>query len=174
MPEWQGNKTALTITGPKSQSTSALSCWRVTKRTGRDPFERPAIPMDDAAPAYHWSDLKMTRRLRFLAMRDLAVGFLALTAFVLTFFAIRRTHSTPRRLLHYSSGHHVVTMGPQKSRAPCLLWSSTKRHSDSTSFSSHRRSRRKLRASHDKKVAARLFFPLHAILIRTRNPSREA
>jgi hypothetical protein len=55
---------------------------------GRDPFERPAMPMDRAAPAYHWSALKMTRLLRFLAARDRVVGFLAPTGFVLIFFDI--------------------------------------------------------------------------------------
>jgi hypothetical protein len=44
--------------------------------------------MDIAAPAYHWSDLKMTLLLRFLAMRARALVFFALTGFVFTPFAI--------------------------------------------------------------------------------------
>ena len=53
------------------QSASAFSGTRDMKSwIGRDPFERPAMPIDSAAPAYHWSALKMTRLLRFLAIRD--------------------------------------------------------------------------------------------------------
>jgi len=85
----EGRKQARRDHGTESQSASAFSRSRLTKScTGRDPFERPAMPMDSAAPAYHWSAVKMTRRLRFLAARDRVVGFLAPAGFVLVFFDI--------------------------------------------------------------------------------------
>jgi hypothetical protein len=51
----------------------------------RDALARPAMPIESAAPSYHSSALKMTRRIRFLAAleRDAArdvrwdPGFLA-------------------------------------------------------------------------------------------------
>jgi hypothetical protein len=47
------------------------------------------MPIDSAAPAYHWSDLKMTLLLRFLAMRARAVGFFVFAGFAFfTLFAI--------------------------------------------------------------------------------------
>ena len=72
------------------------------------------MPIDSAAPAYHWSALKMTRRLRFLAARDRVVGFLAPTGFVLVFFDICAP-VPPTLIMHHSSGHDVVTEGPKKS-----------------------------------------------------------
>jgi hypothetical protein len=39
---------------------------------------RPAIPIDNAAFAYHWSDLKITRRALFFSGLTRESGFLAL------------------------------------------------------------------------------------------------
>jgi hypothetical protein len=55
---------------------------------GREPFGRPAIPIDIAAPAYHWSALNITRLIFFFT--DLARGrdFLALGDLEVLFFDI--------------------------------------------------------------------------------------
>ena len=71
--------------------------------------------MDIAAPAYHWSDLKITRLLRFFAARGRGAGFLP-TGLVFVVFAI----SAPITISHYhSSGHAPVTVGPKKRPGPC-------------------------------------------------------
>ncbi len=65
---------------PKVQS--AFSSIRGMKSaSGRAPFDRPDMPIDDAAPAYHSSALKITRLIRFLSVCSLEAVFLALTGF---------------------------------------------------------------------------------------------
>lgn len=58
----------------------------------RTPLGRPAIPIDIAAFAYHWSDLKITRRTLFFSGLARESAFLALvdrdaTSFAATSFA---------------------------------------------------------------------------------------
>jgi hypothetical protein len=75
--------------------------------------------MDIAAPAYHWSDLKITRLLRFFAARGRGAGFLP-TGLVFIVFAISAP-VTPR----YTIIAAVTTQsqwGPKKAPAlagPC-------------------------------------------------------
>ena len=95
----------------------------------RTPLARPAIPIDIAAFAYHWSVLKITRRtlffsdlareMDFLALVDLeAVSFAAATfaatpfvaaALEVMFFAIVITRLLPT-MSHLSSGGGEVTV----------------------------------------------------------------
>jgi hypothetical protein len=44
---------------------------------GRELFGRPAIPIDIAAPAYHWSALNITRLIFFFVCRACDRDFLA-------------------------------------------------------------------------------------------------
>jgi hypothetical protein len=55
---------------------------------GRGPFGRPAIPIDIAAPAYHWSALKITRLTFFCADLARERDFLALVDLEVLFFDI--------------------------------------------------------------------------------------
>jgi hypothetical protein len=64
---------------------SALSSPRAMKSC-RAGFERPAIPIDSAAPAYQVSVLKIARLIRFFGCREAKLrernaGFLALPGF---------------------------------------------------------------------------------------------
>jgi hypothetical protein len=95
----------------------------------RTPLVRPAIPIDIAAFAYHWSVLKITRRtlffsglareMDFLALADLEAVSFAAAAFAATpfvaaalevmFFAIVITRLLPT-MSHLSSGGGEVTV----------------------------------------------------------------
>lgn len=95
----------------------------------RTPLLRPAIPIDIAAFAYHWSVLKITRRTLFFSGRARETDFLALadleavsvaaapfaaTPFVaaaleVMFFAIVITRLLPT-MSHLSSGGGEVTV----------------------------------------------------------------
>jgi hypothetical protein len=55
---------------------------------GREPFGRPAIPIDIAAPAYHWSALKTTRLTFFCGDLARDRDFLALVDLEVLFFDI--------------------------------------------------------------------------------------
>jgi hypothetical protein len=87
--------------------------------TGREPLARPAMPIDIAAPAYHSSALKITRRIFFLAdlAADLAraVVFLALADLEVLFFGIFAPLLPGPRWIHHSRGHSAVTVAPKKS-----------------------------------------------------------
>jgi len=68
---------------------SALSFARGTSiAPGREPFGRPAIPIDIAAPAYHWSALKITRLSFFFAGAACGNDFLALVDLEVLLFDI--------------------------------------------------------------------------------------
>ena len=54
----------------------------------RTPFARPAMPIDIAALAYHWSALKITRRIFFFAGLARGRDFLALVDLEALFFGI--------------------------------------------------------------------------------------
>jgi hypothetical protein len=56
--------------------------------TGREPLARPAMPIDIAAPAYHWSALKITRLIFFFAGLARDVDFLARADLEVLFFDI--------------------------------------------------------------------------------------
>jgi len=56
--------------------------------TGREPFGRPAMPIDIAAPAYHSSALKITRLIFFFADRARDNDFLAFVVLEALFFGI--------------------------------------------------------------------------------------
>ena len=55
---------------------------------GRAPFGRPAIPIDIAAPAYHWSVLKITLLIFFFVGLACDRDFLALVDLDVLFFDI--------------------------------------------------------------------------------------
>jgi hypothetical protein len=55
---------------------------------GREPFGRPAIPIDIAAPAYHWSALKITRLIFFTDLARRERDFLALVDLEVLFLDI--------------------------------------------------------------------------------------
>jgi hypothetical protein len=56
--------------------------------TGREPLARPAMPIDIAAPAYHWSALKITRLIFFFAGLARDADFLPRADLEVLFFDI--------------------------------------------------------------------------------------
>jgi hypothetical protein len=60
----------------------------MSNTTGREPFGRPAMPIDIAALAYHSSALKITLRIFFFAGRTRDNDFLAFVVLEVLIFGI--------------------------------------------------------------------------------------
>jgi len=93
--------------GPRCHTLRRPACWiqsapssarGIIIATGREPFGRPAMPIDIAAPAYHWSALKITRLIFFFAGLARDSDFLALVVDleVLVFCIFAPTTPCPR------------------------------------------------------------------------------
>jgi hypothetical protein len=85
---------------------------------GRGPFGRPAMPIDMAALAYHWSVLKIVRLTFFFSGRARTLSglaresdFLALAGLDVVFFAICITRFIPTSMQHLSRCGVAVTGG---------------------------------------------------------------
>src|SRR5437879_1530795 len=83
--------------------------------TGREPFARPAMPIDIAAPAYHSSALKITRLIFFFAGLARDVDFLARADLDVLFFRIFAPTTPWPPIPHLSRGHAAVTVATKKS-----------------------------------------------------------
>ena len=83
--------------------------------TCREPFARPAMPIDIAAPAYHSSALKITRLIFFFAGRARELDFLALADLDVLFFGIFAPATPWPQCSHISRGRAAVTVAPKKS-----------------------------------------------------------
>jgi len=81
----------------------------------RDPFGRPAIPIDIAAPAYQTSVLKITRLIFFLDGRARDKDFLALVDLEVLFFDICAPTAPCTPISHISRARVGVTVAPKKS-----------------------------------------------------------
>ena len=87
---------------------------------GREPFGRPAIPIDIAAPAYHWSALKITRLIFFFAGLACDKDFLALVVDrEVLFFDILHPPLPETPLAHISRGTVAVTEVWEKRHFDC-------------------------------------------------------